>query len=43
MGFRSVDALDPSSESLRVAEHKGVYRKLYNVYITAEPLDIPQG
>ena len=43
IGFRAIDALDPSSESLRVAEQKGVYRKLFNVPMTDKPLDIPQG
>ena len=43
IGFRAIDALDPSSESLHVAEQKGVYRKLFNVPMTSEPLDIPQG
>ncbi|KAL8598203.1 hypothetical protein ACOMHN_043274 [Nucella lapillus] len=42
MGFTQVDALDPSSESLRVAGEKGVYRTLFNLPMTDQPLDIPE-
>ncbi|XP_076466080.1 methyltransferase-like protein 27 [Babylonia areolata] len=40
MGFPNIDGLEPSLGSLRLAEERGVYRKLYNLALTAEPLDI---
>nr|KAG5705237.1 hypothetical protein BaRGS_011263 [Batillaria attramentaria] len=42
MGFRTIDALDPSYDSLELAKQKGVYRNLFNVAITGEKLGIPQ-
>lgn len=42
LGFRIIDALDPSEHMLDVAKQKNVYRNFFCEYVTEEPLDIPE-
>lgn len=43
IGFKIIDALDPSSGMLEKAREKGLYRKYICEAIGTEPLDIPSG
>jgi hypothetical protein len=38
LGFKHMDALDPSSGMLEKAKQRGIYGKLFNVYITENKL-----
>ncbi|KAK3090573.1 hypothetical protein FSP39_012776, partial [Pinctada imbricata] len=42
LGFKTMDALDPSSGMLEKAKKKGLYRNYYCEGITSEPLNIPK-
>ncbi|XP_033762297.1 methyltransferase-like protein 27 [Pecten maximus] len=41
LGFRVMDALEPSEGMIELATKKGLYRKLYNMGLSAEPIPFP--
>lgn len=43
IGFKIIDALEPSSGMLEKAREKGLYRKYICEAIGTEPLNIPSG